>query len=69
VTEKRCNKGEERQQLELDVGAWESKRELEREGRRCSLLRGEVLAFYRSWGVPGRQWPSSNGQSYGVNHH
>jgi hypothetical protein len=45
VTEKRCNEGEERQQLELDVGAWESKRELEREGRRCSLLRVRCSPF------------------------
>jgi hypothetical protein len=47
----------------------ESERELEREGRRCALFWGGVLAYYRGWGVPGRRWPGSNGRHYGITHH
>jgi hypothetical protein len=51
------------------VGAGESDRELKREGRRCGLLQGGVLAFYRGWGAPGRWWPGGNVWRYGVNRH
>jgi hypothetical protein len=43
--------------------AWERgrERELEREGRRCGLLRGGVITFYRGRGAPRRRWLGGNG--------
>jgi hypothetical protein len=69
VVERRRDEGEERWRLKLGVGAGESERELEREGRRCGLLRGGVITFYRGWGAPRRRWLGGNGWHYGINHH
>jgi hypothetical protein len=69
VAERRRDGGEEWRRLELSMGAGESKRESKREMRRCGLLRGGVLTFYRCWGVRRRQWLGGNGRCYGVNRH
>jgi hypothetical protein len=47
AVERRHDEGEQRLRLKISVGAGESERELERAGRRCGVLRGGVLTFYR----------------------